>query len=317
MSEGRRRFSVETLVLLAVGTAFFGAGAFICVSAYNAGQAPAALSPVVVARLTPPEPPPALPPPMMTSAEPEPTLPEPYVYAPAGPPKSIFTQPLPQDYTPPPAPRAQVPVQRTAPARQNPVFAERPTSPSVALGPSAPMPHARPIDLNQAAPAVVALAPAPTPPPGPERKTDGVEFGPKPATLNQYDRFTAVYDLMAHTVYLPDGSRLEAHSGLGPLRDDPAHVEERDRGATPPHVYDLTMREDLFHGVQALRLNPVGGPSAIFGRAGLLAHTYMLGEGGDSNGCVSFKNYDAFLAAFRSGQVKKLVVVTSLSVASR
>ena len=48
-----------------------------------------------------------------------------------------------------------------------------------------------------------------------------------------------------------------------------------------------------------------------------LAHTYMLGPGGDSNGCVSFKNYDAFLAAFQSGQVKKLAVVTSLSVASR
>ena len=85
----------------------------------------------------------------------------------------------------------------------------------------------------------------------------------------------------------------------------------RDRGATPPHVYDLTLREDLFHGVQALRLNPVGGPDSIFGRAGLLAHTYMLGPNGDSNGCVSFKNYDAFLQAFQHGLVKRLLVVSS------
>jgi hypothetical protein len=315
MSEGRRRFSVETIVLLAIGAVFFALGAFICVSAYKAGQAPPALSPVVVARLTPPAPPPALPPPLNMSGEPESALPAPYAYAPEGPPKSIFTQPLPEEPALAPVQRAPVTVQRTAPARQNPVFADKPTSPSVALGPSAPTPHARPIDLNQPAPAVVALAPSS--PSGPQRKTDGVEFGPKPTTLSQYDRFTAVYDLMAHTVYLPDGSRLEAHSGLGPLKDDPAHVEERDRGATPPHEYDLTMREELFHGVAALRLNPVGGPSAIFGRAGLLAHTYMLGAGGDSNGCVSFRNYDAFLQAFQSGQVKKLVVVNSLSVASR
>jgi hypothetical protein len=27
----------------------------------------------------------------------------------------------------------------------------------------------------------------------------------------------------------------------------------------------------------------------VFGRAGLLAHSFMLGPNGDSNGCVSFK----------------------------
>lgn len=311
MSDGRRRFSVETIVLFAVGAVFFAAGAYICVSAYKAGQAPPEPSQVIVARLAPA---PMLPPAAPLADGPEPTLPEPYVYAPAGPPKSIFAAPLPEE----PAP---APVQKSAPVRVTPVFPERPTSPSVALGPSAPMPHSRPIDLNQPAqpapsvPAVVALAPSP--PPSPAKKTEGVEFGPKPATLSQYDRFTAVYDIMAHTVYLPDGSRLEAHSGLGPLRDDPAHVEEKDRGATPPHLYELTLREEIFHGVQALRLNPVGGPAAIFGRAGLLTHTYMLGPGGNSNGCVSFKNYEAFLAAYQSGQVKKLAVVPSLSVASR
>jgi hypothetical protein len=49
-----------------------------------------------------------------------------------------------------------------------------------------------------------------------------------------------------------------------------------------------------------------------FGRSGLLAHTYMLGPNGDSNGCVSFKNYDAFLQAYLDHKVKRLAVVASL-----
>jgi hypothetical protein len=133
--------------------------------------------------------------------------------------------------------------------------------------------------------------------------------GPTPAG---YDRYTAIYDLSAHTVYLPNGTRLEAHSGLGDRLDDPRHVSERDRGATPPHLYDLAPREESFHGVQALRLTPVGGGD-ISGRAGLLAHSYMLGPNGDSNGCVSFKDYEAFLQAYQNGQVKRLAVVASLN----
>jgi hypothetical protein len=124
-----------------------------------------------------------------------------------------------------------------------------------------------------------------------------------------YDRQTAVYDITARMVYLPDGSKLEAHSGLGSRLDDPRYVHVRMHGATPPHVYDLEPREALFHGVPALRLKPVGGEEAIFGRTGLLAHTYMLGPNGDSNGCVSFKDYDAFLHAYRSGGIKRLAVV--------
>jgi hypothetical protein len=124
-----------------------------------------------------------------------------------------------------------------------------------------------------------------------------------------YDRETAVYDISARTVYLPDGTKLEAHSGLGPKLDDPRYVHVRMHGATPPHVYDLAPREALFHGVPALRLKPVGGEEAIFGRTGLLAHTYMLGPNGDSNGCVSFKDYYAFLNAYRNGGIKRLAVV--------
>jgi hypothetical protein len=124
-----------------------------------------------------------------------------------------------------------------------------------------------------------------------------------------YDRSTAVYDISARTVYLPDGTKLEAHSGLGAKLDDPRYVHVRMYGATPPHVYDLEPREALFHGVPALRLKPVGGEEAIYGRTGLLAHTYMLGPNGDSNGCVSFKDYYAFLDAYRNRGIKRLAVV--------
>jgi hypothetical protein len=87
------------------------------------------------------------------------------------------------------------------------------------------------------------------------------------------------------------------------------------RGPTPPNVYDLTLREEIFHGVRAIRLNPVDDDK-MFGRAGMLAHTYMLGENGQSNGCVSFKNYDKFLRAFLDGKVDRLVVVARLDNSS-
>ena len=132
-----------------------------------------------------------------------------------------------------------------------------------------------------------------------------------PAPVSGYDRYTAVYDISARVVYLPDGTRLEAHSGLGQALDDPRYVAERAVGPTPPHVYELALREGSFHGVQALRLNPVGD-GGIYGRAGLLAHPFMLGPNGDSNGCVSFKDYQAFLRAYQNGQVRKLAVVAKL-----
>ncbi|HXW72349.1 MAG TPA: tlde1 domain-containing protein [Methylocella sp.] len=131
-------------------------------------------------------------------------------------------------------------------------------------------------------------------------------------TSPRYDRWTAIYDVVAHTVYMPDGTRLEAHSGLGNRLDDPRYVNERMRGATPPNVYQLQPREQLFHGVQALRLVPTG-TGDLYGRTGLLAHSYMLGPNGDSNGCVSFKNYDSFLQAYKKGEIKRLVVVARLN----
>ncbi|WP_426441981.1 tlde1 domain-containing protein [Bradyrhizobium genosp. P] len=142
--------------------------------------------------------------------------------------------------------------------------------------------------------------------------------GSIPSTLDQnpmlggsppYDRQTAVYDISARIVYLPDGTRLEAHSGLGSRLDDPRSAPLRMVGVTPPHIYELKPREALFHGVPALRLNPIGGEGKIFNRAGLLAHTFMLGPNGDSNGCVSFKDYYAFLDAYRNKGIRRLAVL--------
>ncbi len=135
--------------------------------------------------------------------------------------------------------------------------------------------------------------------------------GPDLAALG-YDNQTAVYDISAHAVYLPSGLRLEAHSGLGNLRDDPEHVNQRMVGSTPPATYELKPREKLFHGVAALRMLPVDGSSTL-GRAGLLVHSFMLGPDGDSNGCVSIRDYERFRKAYDDGEIARLVVVPSLS----
>ena len=206
-------------------------------------------------------------------------------------------------------------------------------SPDAQAGQPAPPPSGPAIPLPRSRPAEANLALKIEPPPArsddrtmfqkladlvPMRFTlasltpgDGL-FGERPnlGALG-YDDGTAVYDISARAVYMPNGARLEAHSGLGDLMDNPAHVAERMVGATPPNVYDLKPRERLFHGVAALRMTPVG-ESDTHGRSGLLVHSYMLGPNGDSNGCVSIKEYDRFLQAYRNGEVKRLVVVPSL-----
>ncbi len=123
----------------------------------------------------------------------------------------------------------------------------------------------------------------------------------------------AVYSIKDATVYMPNGEKLEAHSGMGHMTDKPRYADEKMRGPTPPNVYNLTMREHLFHGVQAVRMLPADGRNK-FGRDGFLAHTYMLrGRPGESNGCVVFKNYAKFLRAFKAGKVDRMVVVPDLS----
>jgi type VI secretion system (T6SS) effector TldE1-like protein len=159
----------------------------------------------------------------------------------------------------------------------------------------------------------------PTPKPGPssllastaKKRIRAADLSPDLNSL-QADSHTAIYDIAARTVYLPNGRRLEAHSGLGDLMDDPRYINVKARGPTPPNVYNLTLREELFHGVRAIRLNPVDD-GKMFGREGMLAHTYMLGPNGQSNGCVSFSDYPAFLNAYLKGEVDRLVVVDHLA----
>jgi hypothetical protein len=123
---------------------------------------------------------------------------------------------------------------------------------------------------------------------------------------------TAIYDITAQAVYLPNGERLEAHSGLGAFMDDPSYAHKKNRGATPPNTYELTLRESLFHGVQAIRLTPVNEAN-MFDRDGILAHSYMLGPSGQSNGCVSFRDYPKFLRAYLRGEIDRIVVVPRLT----
>jgi hypothetical protein len=123
---------------------------------------------------------------------------------------------------------------------------------------------------------------------------------------------TAVYDIRGHTVYMPDGTKLEAHSGLGRRVDDPTYVHVRGHGPTPPNEYRLVMRERPFHGVKALRLLPID-QGKMFGRDGILAHSYLRRGGrGQSGGCVAFRDYKVFLTAFLHKEIERVVVVSKL-----
>lgn len=123
---------------------------------------------------------------------------------------------------------------------------------------------------------------------------------------------TAFYVINQGKVYMPDGSQLEAHSGIREKRDDPRYVHMRMKGATPPNTYILRMRERRFHGVEAIRMLPTE-PGRMHGRDGILAHSYLLGPNGDSHGCVAFRDYAKFLNAFKRGEVTRMVVVADAS----
>lgn len=145
------------------------------------------------------------------------------------------------------------------------------------------------------------LAPEPPPPEATRPELDYPRAG---------DRF-ALYDIKAKKVYLPNGTKLEAHSGYGDKMDDIRHVAVKMYGPTPPNIYKLTWREQLFHGVKAVRMTPIGG-NAMYNRNGFLVHSYLLGPRGDSNGCVSIDDYDTFRDAFAKGQFDRIVVVESM-----
>jgi Tlde1 domain len=186
--------------------------------------------------------------------------------------------------------------------------------------PAPPLPRSRPVG-EQPFPTQLASAPqAPETAATPQSRwwmfgffQNIFRFGPKsPAFPAEASGRTAVYDIETHAVYMPTGEILEAHSGLGKHMDDVRYVQAKSRGPTPPNVYALTLRERPFHGVQAIRLTPVND-SNMFGRDGILAHPYMLGPNGESNGCVSIQNYGKFLQAYLNGQIDRIIVVPRLA----
>jgi len=123
----------------------------------------------------------------------------------------------------------------------------------------------------------------------------------------------AVYDISAAVVHMPDGTKLEAHSGIGHMADNPRYVHVKMKGPTPPNTYKLSMREKRFHGVEAIRMTPIGSQT-MHGRDGMLAHSYLLRGGREeSHGCVAFANYPKFLKAFKQGKVTHMIVVPSMS----
>lgn len=205
-------------------------------------------------------------------------------------------------------------------------------SPAVRVVPQAAPDRAIPQASVKAAPELFVLDEVPLPSRKPVAKQPRKQEAPKPAYAPATERTeesehkgllsrlfqsptrnrTAIYDISAATVYLPSGEKLEAHSGIGAMRDNPRSVAQKNRGATPPHTYNLRMRESLFHGVAAIRLTPVDGRNP-HNRDGLLAHTYMLGRNGDSNGCVVFKDYARFLRAFKRGEFDQLIVVEHMN----
>ena len=101
---------------------------------------------------------------------------------------------------------------------------------------------------------------------------------------------------------MPDGTKLEAHSGIGKMADNPRYVHVKMNGPTPPNTYKLSMREKRFHGVEAIRMTPIGDQT-MHGRDGMLAHSYLLRGGREeSHGCVAFANYHALPEGLQAGQ---------------
>jgi len=154
----------------------------------------------------------------------------------------------------------------------------------------------------------------------PQSQPKSVEFGILDRLFADPDRAakavlaanpnTALYDIAKRVVYLPDGDKLEAHSGYGPWIDNPQTVHLKDVGVTPPNVYAVSFREKPFHGVRALRMKPIGSGN-MYGRDGILAHSYLLGDGGASNGCISVRDYDRFLKAYEDGKFNQIIVLRS------
>ena len=150
---------------------------------------------------------------------------------------------------------------------------------------------AKPVETVPEAPKIVAVAPpltavappvatvAPQALPEKQEKPAAAVVDPKPkaeiAVIEPFRRpGVAVYDITAGVVHMPNGETLEAHSGLGDMMDDTRYIHVKMRGPTPPGTYKLTMRESLFHGVEAIRLTPVDGKKPFGPRRSARPHLH-------------------------------------------
>lgn len=147
----------------------------------------------------------------------------------------------------------------------------------------------------------------------PERSLFGDLFKNKGSSTGWPGRGTrvAIYDVSNATVYMPDGTKLRAHSGIGKMRDNPRYEHVKMTGPTPAGIYRLKMRERRFHGVEAIRMTSIDGRDPK-NRTGLLTHTNLLRGQKGSHGCVAFQNYEPFLNAFKRGHITMMVVVPEL-----
>jgi hypothetical protein len=147
----------------------------------------------------------------------------------------------------------------------------------------------------------------------PERSLFGDLFKSKANDTGWLGKGTkvAIYDVSNATVYLPDGTKLRAHSGIGHMRDNPRYEHVKMRGPTPAGIYRLSMREERFYGVEAIRMTSIDGRDPK-NRTGLLTHTNLLRGQKGSHGCVAFQNYQPFLRAFKRGQITMMIVVPEL-----
>ena len=129
---------------------------------------------------------------------------------------------------PSPAPAQQIAAHQTpvqAPAQPTPTQ-QTPAQLTPAKSEIARAPMTPPQPAEPQVPAAPAPAPAPTSPPATASITDFLKrLTPRLAYNNPDvrtpDSHTAVYDIEAHTVFMPSGQKLEAHSGLGSRMDDP------------------------------------------------------------------------------------------------
>ena len=106
---------------------------------------------------------------------------------------------------------------------EKPAAPEKPQQPAKTLNPSKP-------GKPEVAMAAMAFARPDSPDRGMTNAFNGLFNKPKAGNG------VAVYDISAGVVIMPNGDRLEAHSGIGKMADNPRFVHVKMNGPTPPNT---------------------------------------------------------------------------------